>query len=104
MKFATLRIRNALPLIASLLASSPASASLGIFEIGNGINAQGMGGISYVLGDETTVLAGNPALLSGLGERIDLGVNFLYPQSEAEFRGNAAGPDENYRNVGRRLL
>ena len=104
MKFATLRIRNALPLIASLLASSPASASLGIFEIGNGINAQGMGGISYVLGDETTVLAGNPALLSGMGERIDLGVNFLYPQSEAEFRGNAAGPDENYRNVGRRLL
>lgn len=104
MKSACIRTVRALSLLTGLMLAAPASASLGIFESGNGINAQAMGGISYVIGEETTALAGNPAHLFDLGERVDLGINFLYPQSEAEFRGNAAGSDENFRNVGNRTL
>lgn len=88
----------------ALLCSLPAQATLGIFEHGNGIKSMGMGGLSYAYGEETTTLSVNPAHAAALGSRYDLGIHVFSPRSRAAFEGNAAGPDEHYRNVGRRYF
>ncbi|MGB0956611.1 MAG: OmpP1/FadL family transporter [Panacagrimonas sp.] len=74
------------------------SAGLSIFEHGNGIKSQGVGGVSYVLGDESTSLVGNPAHVYHLDEGFDIGINMLSPNIQVRYRGNAAGPDRNFKN------
>jgi long-chain fatty acid transport protein len=73
-----------------------AGATLGVFEHGAGIKSLGEGGISYVAGEETTVIAANPALAAGLGERFDLGIDELTPDARTTISGNSLGPDQSY--------
>lgn len=81
-------------LCASLLLSVPALASLGPYEHGGGIKSQGAGGISYAYGEESAVLAFNPAIAAALDRRNDLGVSFFFPKPVGEIVGNLLGPDQ----------
>lgn len=81
--------------------TAPATASIAIFEHGNGIKSMGFGGVGYSNAEETTAIAANPAHTSSLAGRFDLGVDLLIPQAEARYRGNQAGPDETFDNDGR---
>ncbi|WP_295684638.1 hypothetical protein [uncultured Nevskia sp.] len=90
--------------LAGLLASFCAQASLGIYEQGNGVKAMGMGGVSYVGVDESTVLSANPALAISQGSRFDLGNDLLIVSGGTRIRGNAAGPDEYYDSSGKSLF
>ncbi len=85
-------------------ASATSLASLGPYEPGNGIKAQGLGGITYAVGEETTALYGNPAHLFNLGERIDLGITFPTPIGQTEIKGNALAPDQSSKVAGRRFF
>ena len=90
--------------LAGLLVSFCAQASLGIYEQGNGVKAMGMGGVSYVGVDESTVLSANPALAISQGSRFDLGNDLLIVSGGTRIRGNAAGPDEYYDSSGKSLF
>lgn len=75
------------------LFSASASATLGVFEHGNGINSMGMGGVTYAYATETTTLGANPAHALSLGNRWDAGVDVFWANAEGRYEGNAAGPD-----------
>jgi len=96
------RLRRTGVALLLLAASAAGQASLGPYEHGNGIKAMGAGGVSYVGGEETTALAGNPAHSSWLGTRYDVGVDLLHPYTEAtDFSANALAPDGHYPSDGR---
>lgn len=90
--------------LSALVLPFQSHATLGIFEHGSGIKSMGMGGIAYGYADETTALGANPAHLFSLGHRFDIGADVFTPQASARFEGNAAGPDESYRNTGHRVF
>lgn len=101
MKLAAPRVLTA---FAFLSICVPASATLSVFEHGNGIKAMGFGGIGYTAAEETTALSANPAHALSLGRRYDIGIDVFSPHSSARFVGNAAGPDERYENTGREFF
>lgn len=90
--------------IALFASAVPAKATLGVFEHGNGIKSLGMGGVGYAIGEESTSLVANPAHVIGLGARYDLGVHALTPLGDVKVVDNAAGPDSEHRNDGRRYF
>lgn len=92
--------RSAL-LIGLLSSASPALATLGVFEHGNGINSMGMGGVTYSYATETTTLGANPAHALSLGNRWDFGADVFWANAEGRYEGNALGPDELYKSDGR---
>lgn len=78
----------------SVLAFSlPGHATLGPFDLGNGIQSLGMGGVSYSHGTETTALGGNPAHALGLGNRFDLGIGAFNAVAHASISGNSLAAD-----------
>lgn len=87
--------------VAMLFTVPAAQASIGLFEHGSGIKSMGMGGLSYAVGEETTVLPTNPALLQGMGKRLDLGVDVLHPDANATIHDNPAAADQRSRTSGR---
>lgn len=84
---------RALTTLGLLLVTVPASATLGVFEHGNGINSMGMGGVTYSYATETTTLGANPAHALSLGDRWDAGVDVFWANAEGRYEGNLAGPD-----------
>ncbi len=80
----------------TLLSALPAQATLGVFEHGAGIRAQGRGGVTYTMAPETTAIGLNPALLSEMGNRYDIGLNVLRPRSTVWIKDNALGEDSKH--------
>ncbi|MGH8519815.1 MAG: OmpP1/FadL family transporter, partial [Panacagrimonas sp.] len=79
--------------ISLVFAVTPASATLGVFEHGNGINSMGMGGVTYSYATETTALGANPAHALSLGNRWDFGADVFWANAEGRYKDNALGPD-----------
>ena len=86
-------VRRALLLPGLMLMCTTASATLGVFEHGNGINSMGMGGVTYSYATETTTLGANPAHALSLGDRWDFGTDVFWANAEGRYKGNALGPD-----------
>jgi long-chain fatty acid transport protein len=86
-------VRRALLLSGLMLFTTSASATLGVFEHGNGINSMGMGGVTYSYATETTTLGANPAHALSLGDRWDFGTDVFWANAEGRYKGNALGPD-----------
>lgn len=79
-------------LSAALLAASPlASATNGYFAHGYGVKSLGMAGVAYALPQDSLVAASNPAGLTAIGNRLDLGVTWFKPERGAEYHGNDLG-------------
>ncbi|MES2682009.1 MAG: outer membrane protein transport protein [Pseudomonadota bacterium] len=85
-----------------LVFSTTAAATLGPFEHGSGIIAQGLGGVAYSMAEEAGALAANPAHASGLGARYDIGLHTFFPKAIAGFEGTT--DDRSTRNDGRRTF
>jgi long-chain fatty acid transport protein len=79
-----------LPLLA-LIASTNAFATDGYFAHGYGVKSQGMGGVGIALPQDALAAAINPAGLSLVGDRIDVGATWFRPQRETEITGNLGG-------------
>jgi hypothetical protein len=89
--------RGALGVLA--LAFSPfsqAHATDGYFSEGYSIINQGMGRASIAYPRDTLAIATNPAGLFSVGNRVDLGIEYFYPDRGASITGNAFGPDQNF--------
>ena len=76
MKTLTRTLRLA-PIAALCAAALPALATNGYFPHGYGMKAQGMGGTSIALAQDSMGGATNPAAMVWAGSRMDLGVNWF---------------------------
>jgi long-chain fatty acid transport protein len=89
-------MRKLLLVTAAALVPLTAQATNGYFAHGNGMKAQGMGGVGIALPQETMSGAANPANLGFVGNRLDVELNFFRPTREAEITGNGAGRNGTY--------
>jgi long-chain fatty acid transport protein len=90
--------------LAILLVSSSASATVGYFALGYGAKAMGLAGAVVSNPQDTAVIAVNPAGLTALGERFDVGLRFFNPNREAVLNTSVVGAtfdvaDESRRNL-----
>jgi len=85
-----MKSRYKLLILATLLATTQAQATDGYFTHGYGIKSQGAGGVGYALPQDTLTVATNPAGLSWVGDRLDIGATWFRPIRDAEITG--AGP------------
>ena len=77
--------------LAALLAPGAALASAGYFQIGYGLKAKGMGGAGIALPQDALAAATNPAGMLRVGNRLDLGLEFLSADRGSEINGNTLG-------------
>ncbi len=66
------------------LLPSIANATNGMFLIGNGNKAKGMGGAGIAVQADSLSAATNPALIAGMANRFDIGVDIFKPDVEAQ--------------------
>jgi len=75
---------------AAALAPGAASATTGYFAHGYGVKAQSMGGVGIALPQDSLAAASNPAGISWVGNRLDVGLNWFQPDRSAEITGSGA--------------
>ena len=94
-------IYGALPLgILAVLASVTTHATTGYFMHGYGVKAQGNAGTSIANFNDALTIASNPAGLSWVGQRIDVGTTVFSPDRSAEIQGSPMA-NGNYNGNGR---
>lgn len=82
--------------LATGLLPASALATNGYFTHGVGARAQAVAGVSTALPQDALVIASNPAGISQLGNRLDLGVSLFRPARDAAIVGNLAGANGRY--------
>lgn len=81
-------------LLAGLVPSS--WATNGYFANGYGVKSEGIAGIGIALPQDTLAIAANPAGLTSIGNRLDVGANLFTPKRSASISGNGAGLNGQY--------
>jgi len=79
-------------LVAGLAAASTTSATTGYFALGYGAKAMGLAGAVVSNPQDSASLAVNPAGITAIGERVDVGLRFFMPKREAELETSASCP------------
>jgi len=75
--------------ISGLVAVSTASATTGYFALGYGAKAMGLAGAVVSNPQDSATIAVNPAGITAIGERADVGLRFFNPYREAELETSA---------------
>ncbi|HWU35293.1 MAG TPA: outer membrane protein transport protein [Methylovorus sp.] len=83
-----------LPLIAAI--PLQAHATDGYFSHGYGVKSQGAGGVGIALPQDTLSVAANPAGLTAIGNRLDIGATWFRPVRDAEIEGSPAAINGKY--------
>lgn len=96
--------RRGLIAAASLLACLPAYATNGYFAHGYGTKSEGIAGIGIALPQDALSGATNPATLSAVGSRLDVGAQVFKPVRRGEIVGNAFGPNEQFNGDGKSIF
>ncbi len=84
--------------VSALLVAPLAHATNGYFKIGSGSKNRGMAGAGIAYGQDAMAAAVNPATLSGIGNRIDAGVEVFKPKRNAVV--DATGMDTAAAGIG----
>ncbi len=82
------------------LASNAAQATDGYFLNGKGAKAKGMGGAAIAYPQDGMSAANNPASITAVDARMDVGVEIFIPKRGASISGNGAGLDGDYSGNG----
>lgn len=78
---------------------SAAHAENGYMDIGIGAKSKGMGGVGVALPQDSLCAALNPAGMAMVGDRVDLGLNWLRQKGEAKFDSNGiAGTNRHFHS------
>ena len=95
-------LRAALLAAAGLAAftANPAFATDGYFLSGVGAKAKGMGGAAIAYPQDAMAAVNNPASISAIDGRLDVGVEIFVPDRGARISGNGAGLDGDYSGNG----
>lgn len=90
--------------IAALIAiaglSTSAFATNGYFSHGYGMKAKGMAGVGIALPQDALAAATNPAGITEIGDRLDVGVDYFMPRRSAEIAGAGLGNNGTYNGDG----
>ena len=84
--------------------SSASFATTGYFMHGYGVKAQGNAGTAIAQFQDALTIANNPAGLSWIGDRVDIGVTVFAPDRSAEITGNGAHANGQYDGNGRKYF
>ncbi len=84
--------------------SSASFATTGYFMHGYGVKAQGNAGTAIAQFQDALTIANNPAGLSWIGARVDIGVTVFAPDRSAEITGNGAHANGQYDGNGRKYF
>lgn len=84
--------------------SSVSFATTGYFMHGYGVKAQGNAGTAIAQFQDALTIANNPAGLSWIGDRVDIGVTVFAPDRSAEITGNDAHANGQYDGNGRKYF
>ncbi len=82
MKRTLKRTLTSLAVASAIVAAPLAQATNGYFKIGYGSKNRGMAGAGMAYGQDSLAPSINPAALSGMGDRFDVGVELFNPQRE----------------------
>lgn len=82
------RIFKAVGTLLAAVASVPASATNGYFLHGYGAASAAMGGVGYALPQDALAPAANPAGLTLVGDRFDVGLDWFIPRRGATISNN----------------
>lgn len=82
--------------IAGLSTAQLALATNGYFSHGYGVQAQGNAGVGIALPQDALAIANNPAGISRLNDRLDIGATVFAPDRNAEIVNNGAGANGKY--------
>lgn len=86
------------------LVNASSHATTGYFMNAYGVKAQGNAGASIANFNDALTIAKNPAGLSWVGQRFDLGATVFSPDRSSEIIGNAAGANGEYSGNGRKYF
>ncbi len=78
-------------LLLALSLPGAAFANAGYFQLGYGIKAKGMAGISVALPQDALAAASNPAGMAWIGNRVDVGIERMAVDRGSEIHGNTLG-------------
>lgn len=81
----------------ALAAPLAVHGAYGVFTHGQGIESQGMGGIAFTSISETYVAFTNPALLQRSGDRLDVGLDYIWVSATAGIDNSPTGPDATFK-------
>lgn len=81
-------IFRAAGVLIAVAASAPAFATNGYFLHGYGAASAAMGGVGYALPQDALATASNPAGLTLVGDRLDVGLDWFTPRRGATIYGN----------------
>jgi len=87
-----------------LIVPSLASATTGYFALGYGAKAMGVAGAVVSNPQDSATIAVNPAGITAIGERADVGLEFFSPQRKAELDTSALGATFDVKEDSRRDL
>jgi len=87
-----------------LTVASPALATTGYFALGYGAKAMGVAGAVASNPQDSATIAVNPAGITAIGERVDVGLEFFSPQRKAELDTSALGATFDVKEDSRRDL
>ena len=84
--------------------TSSAFATTGYFMHGYGVKAQGVAGTAIAQFQDALTIANNPAGLSWIGDRVDVGATVFSPDRSATISGNGANANGHYDGNGRKYF
>ena len=85
-----------------LLITPAAHATNGYFAHGYGAISQGVAGVGIAWFQDALAPAANPAGLTAVGNRVDVGLTWFRPERSADIKGNAFGPDAGFDGDGKK--
>jgi long-chain fatty acid transport protein len=94
-----MKLKKIAALVAIAAASGSAFATNGYFSHGYGIKAKSMGGVGIALPQDSLAAASNPAGMSMVGDRLDVGVDLFSPIRTATWTGAGAPINTVYATV-----
>jgi len=97
-----MKLNKIAALVAIAAASGSAFATNGYFSHGYGIKAKGMAGVGIALPQDGLAAATNPAGITEVGDRLDLGADYFMPRRGAEMSATGAGMDGSYNGDGQK--
>jgi len=88
-----MKMKKIAALLAIAAASGSAFATNGYFSHGYGIKAKGMAGVGIAFPQDALAAATNPAGITDIGDRVDVGIDYFMPRRDASIAANGFDPD-----------
>jgi long-chain fatty acid transport protein len=90
--------------VGGLAVASPALATTGYFSLAYGAKSMGVAGAVVSNPQDSATIAVNPAGITAIGERVDVGLEFFSPERKAELDTSALGATFDVKEDSRRNL